>query len=306
MKHTFYRSGLLQLVTVLASLSLASAQNEIQLTPQQQEAQRRQDAIEKIPFDFYGKVVDESGNPVAGATAEFHLGINIAPLSKIKALSDQKGIFSIKNVRAVDVHVVVCKDDYYTVSEAKSSDVGGGWGLNSRTFPTEANPATWILRKKLAAEPLIEWKAYSMTVDPDGTIASFNPALGRKEKGFVGGIEVQTWVDPHDQKSLQPFHWKIRVSVPNGGLLERKDEYQFLAPTDGYQESDETELGLPGGRWTDVWIKKYFVKMADGKYARIDLRVVAKGFFDIDGFLNPSGSRNLEFDPTKMLKPRPI
>jgi hypothetical protein len=306
MKHTFHRSGLLLLAAALANLSPASAQSEAQTTPQLQEAQRRQDAIEKNPFGFHGKVVDESGNPVAGATAKFEIATSTAPLQEVKVLSDEKGMFSIKNVRAVDVHVLVYKDDYYTVSEAKSSDVGRGWGLNSRTFPTETNPATWILRKKMAAEPLIEWKAYNMDVAPDGTIASFNPAVGHKQKGFVGGIEVQTWIDSHDQKSLQPFHWKIRVSVPNGGLFERNDDYQFLAPTTGYQESDEIELGLPGGRWTDVWSRKYFVKLADGRFGRIDLTVVAKGFFHIDGFLNPSGSQNLEFDATKQLKARPL
>ena len=45
----------------------------------------------------------------------------------------------------------------------------------------------------------------------------------------------------------------------------------------------------------------YYVIFADGKYARIDFTMTAGGehFFTINSYLNPSGSRHLEYDPKK-------
>jgi hypothetical protein len=46
-----------------------------------------------------------------------------------------------------------------------------------------------------------------------------------------------------------------------------------------------------------------FIKTAEGKYGRTRLSVNSYGSFSIKGYLNPSGSQNLEFDPSKRLKP---
>jgi len=86
------------------------------------------------------------------------------------------------------------------------------------------------------------------------------------------------------------------------GLQLRTNEYKFVAPSSGYQESDEVDLPAGSPNWSNVCERKYFVKLVGGKYGRITLSVNALGSFQVQGHVNPSGSQNLEFDPSKRIK----
>ena len=57
--------------------------------------------------------------------------------------------------------------------------------------------------------------------------------------------------------------------------------------------------------WSSRAHRAYFLKLANGNYARVSFEMVAGGdhFFQLESFLNPSGSRNLEFDPAKAITP---
>jgi hypothetical protein len=284
----------------------ANAQaDHLQLTPQQQANQQQQDAIVNTPFSFYGKVVDQTGQPIGGATATVTLwgeAGSAKASSQRNILSDADGMFSLKDVRAVSVEVVVTEEGYRTLP-AKTPP--GGWGLNlqNRSFPSATDPAIFPLQKIGIAEPLVVFHTGGMDVSQNGAVAAFDLASGHKRKDFTGGVQVQTWVDAHDPKSQQPYHWKFSVTVPGGGLQLRTDDYQFVAPSSGYQASDVVDMTPGNGPWSDVSERNYFIQTADGKYGRIRLSVNAHGSFSIEGYLNPSGSQNLEFDPHKKLKP---
>ena len=52
---------------------------------------------------------------------------------------------------------------------------------------------------------------------------------------------------------------------------------------------------------------KFYVKAGDGKYARVEIRIIPEynetAAADLTVYLNPApGSRNLEFDPTKVVQ----
>ena len=88
--------------------------------------------------------------------------------------------------------------------------------------------------------------------------------------------------------------------MPNGGILQSSNELDFEAPLDGYQPEDE--IDMPANReadWGDSAKRRCFLKLAAGNYARISFEMIAGGdhFFEVESFLNPSGSRNLEYDP---------
>jgi hypothetical protein len=291
--------------TLLPLKANAQAADQVQMNPQLQANQARQDAIVNVPFSFYGKVVDPTGQPVGGASAKVTLWGepgSAKASSERKILSGADGMFSLKDVRAVSIEVVVTKEGYRTMP-AKTPP--GGWGLNlqDRSFPTAAAPAIFPLQKIGGGEPLVVFHTGGMDVSQDGAVAAFDLASGHKRKDFTGGVQVQTWVDAHDPKSQQPYHWKFSVTMPGGGLQLRTDDYQFVAPSSGYQASDVVDMTPGSGPWSDVSERSYFIKTADGKYGRIQLSVNAHGSFAIEGYLNPSGSQNLEFDPTKRLKP---
>jgi hypothetical protein len=275
-------------------------------------AQARQDeALKNNPFNFYGKVLDEQGQPVAGATVTILVGGELGKTTgEMKHIlqSGPDGLFSLEGVHGVDVSVTVTKDGYYTLPSKHE----GAWywmerGFKPGTMPSKDQPAIFPLQKVGPTEPLAILKTNgSINVPTDGTLIEYNLERCRVVKGQPGTFNVQLWVDAHDPKSNQPYRWKFRITVPGGGIKPTLNEYEFSAPSSGYQEFIENEVtpGVPG--WNDSREQMYFVKLAGGKYARIRFEIRALGdFFIEEGYLNPSGSQNLEFDPAKRIKPGP-
>jgi hypothetical protein len=301
------------LISLSSTLLIVSfGQAHAQLTPQQiQDAQRKQDeSLRDHPFNFYGRVLDENGRPVAGASVKILVGGELGSTqgdTEHNLQSDQDGLFSLEGVHGMDIDATVSKDGYYTLPDKHD----GAWfwmeqGFKPSMMPTKDKPAIFSLKKKGATEPLIVLKTGSINIPTDGTPIEFNLERRRVIKGQAGTFNVQMWVDAHDPKSNQPYRWNYRITVPGGGIQPTLDEYNFSAPTTGYQETIENEVAPDGARWNDSREQMLFVKLGDGKYARIRLEVRALGdFFIEDGYLNPSGSQNLELDPAKRIRPTP-
>ena len=92
----------------------------------------------------------------------------------------------------------------------------------------------------------------------------------------------------------------------NGGGLQSRagGEFDFIAPEDGYQPSDEINMSASDPNWRGTTTHEYFLKLANGDYARINFSIGAGGYntFEITSYLNPQpGHRNLEFDPAKQI-----
>ncbi len=88
-------------------------------------------------------------------------------------------------------------------------------------------------------------------------------------------------------------------------MIESTKEFDFEAPTDGYRASDEINMYTKTpDRWSGNAKKKYFLKLGDGNYARIQFEMIAGGdhFCYIESYLNPDKSRNLEYDRNKEIE----
>jgi hypothetical protein len=56
--------------------------------------------------------------------------------------------------------------------------------------------------------------------------------------------------------------------------------------------------------WQEVVEKKFFLILANRNYARITFRFYSyNGVLRLESYVNPSGSRNLEFDPSQVIHP---
>jgi hypothetical protein len=86
-------------------------------------------------------------------------------------------------------------------------------------------------------------------------------------------------------------------------VVERTGKFDFEAPISGYQSIVEFSMSKDAERWKNDFEAEYFVKLANGHYARMEFRITTGGdhFASIDVYYNPSGSRNLEYDPKKRL-----
>ncbi len=252
----------------------------------------------KTPIRFYGKVVDENGQPVDGAEAHFSW-TDLSPegTSQAVAYSDTQGLFLLEGVRGYHMTVDILKDSYYTSKEKNRTSFQYTKGDRFYHEPDSNNPVVFHLKKKGEAEPLI--KRYSQISLPrDGSAVSFDLVGGKQSQ--VGQLGLQAWCSEKDAEGR--YDWKLIIRVPDGGITSANEEFAFSAPESGYAPS--LEINMPknlGKDWkSSVEQQAYLVFGKPPRYARMNFRMSGIGEnFYMDYWLNPSGSRNLEYDPQK-------
>lgn len=271
--------------------------------------ERRREVVEKIegifatPITFYGKVVDQDGKPVPNARVGYSLVDKFnASGSTGHVFADGTGYFTIADVSGAAIGVNVSKEGYYQIHNVSNQSFAYGVGPDNytKTPPTKRDPAVFVLQKMGETEPLVRVEK-STRIPKDGTPITVDLANGRLSSG--GNFRVQAWTEAPGEG--REFGWRCRVTVLGGGLAEREGQFDFEAPSDGYKESIEIAMPLEAEQWASQQQRDYFVKLADDRYARVSLRMIAGGnhYFVLKSFLNPKpGSRNLEFDPEKAVK----
>ncbi len=170
---------------------------------------------------------------------------------------------------------------------------------NDLPQPTKENPVVLMLRKQGMAVPLIFISSRQIDVPATGQTLGIDLATGQKGQG---GLEVASWLGDTNQR---PFNWRYQLSVPGGGLIERKGQFDFEAPADGYQPTAEIDMPTTAQRWTSRGERQYFAKLPDGRYARFSIRFYPgqRNFVVLEGYVNPTaGSRNLEPDPEQIVQ----
>lgn len=122
------------------------------------------------------------------------------------------------------------------------------------------------------------------------------------------------------------FAWTVSIDVENGGLVRAEEtDYYNQAPASGYQphleytQEAQSIRAAQEGRITWTWREDvadtFYLTSRNGEnYAKIDLRVRPssdrkegdnEALIAVKIWLNPNGSRNLELDPAKVIKPTP-
>lgn len=100
------------------------------------------------PIEFYGKAVDEKGDPLSGATVRF--GCVVFPENHFttNAVTDAQGMFSLTGVTGAVLNVRMSKEGYEEVQGTNQSSFAyyslGGTGF----YPDPNNPVIFYLRKK--------------------------------------------------------------------------------------------------------------------------------------------------------------
>lgn len=248
----------------------------------------------RAPIDFYGKVVDESGNPVSGANVQFTW--NEKPIEgddqHSSMQSDSNGLFELHGAHGPSLDVRVSKPGYYTLHNDRWSFA---YSMSDSNYvASAADPAIFHLRKKGRPEALIHVKQ-NYRIPKDGTPIAVNLLSGKMTPGETGDFVVRCWTD-QAIKPGQKYNWRCVITAPGGGLVGTSEEFPFLAPEQNYIPS--IQISMPSDRpdWKDNVNLQFYFHLADGKYGRMTFSMVAGGhhFFMIDSFLNQTGSRNLE------------
>jgi hypothetical protein len=276
----------------------------------QRDEVHRRETVAKIttvlatPIEFYGKVVDQNGDPVSEAKVDYGTIDRFdANGSNYRGRSHEDGNFSISGIKGAVLTVGVQKEGYYNIHGKSDAAFAYGVGPDAtrKEPPTKDNPAVFVLQKKGLAEPLIRAGGGQIDIPRTGEPLSIDLATGKPGRG---DLQIEAWIGDSSQPR---FDWRYRLSIPGGGLHERKGQFDFEAPSDGYESFVEINMPANAGRWSSDVPKQYFAKLPNGTYARFSTEFYAgdRNFIVFESYLNPRpGSRNLEFDPQKTVKVR--
>lgn len=256
-------------------------------------------------MDLYGRVIDQYGDPVAGATIRIYPADNpFGDQSRRKQtlMSDASGGFSVRGIKGAGAGVQVEKVGYLYLSPL------GGPSSSASVYPSDgkgtgnhysdpASPLVMKLHKIGPVEPQFYMENTRWRLRNDGTPQWI--ALDSKSGEGTHGIEFRLWSDTHirDQEGYDvysAFDWTFEARIPGGGFIWNDSKYNFTAPESGYKESIRYHYpaSLPREKWKRFQSGRYFVRFADGTFARIQI--------DID-----AGSENRPLSMTSWLSLKP-
>ena len=254
----------------------------------------------KMPIEFYGKVVDDKNQPIENAAIRFQwTDLSREGTSEYNTISDSQGLFKLDGVTGKNLGVQVRKEGYkhYFIGTQFSFEYAA-YFEDSFHIPDPSKSVIFRLRKNREAEPLVKREVrFPVSI---GVPAAFILNPGDPSAATVV-IELLT------NAQLRDKQWSAQISVPGGGLQSTLEEFPYEAPQSGYQPTFTSEydtpkpLGVDGGYQGGV----FYVQTPKG-YGRVEIKMMpGNSYARINSFWNPSGSRNLEFDPAKVIKPAP-
>ena len=263
---------------------------------------------------FHGQVLDLDGNPVPNAKITYS-GFSAAhyenawtgggPPNKIK-YADENGCFEIRETGG-SLYVNCTHPEYYG-SESSVQKFGYGLQVGNEPAWDSQNPAIFRLRKKGIREPLYfscgeminkgnEWIALG-----NGERIVIDLARGRRRETDTSiYISYQCEKDKDQERN---YDWEYTLRIPGGGFIEKQENFDFIAPEDGYQE--EIKIGYLKDDKSWNYFKRcfYFVKFPNGLYGIFEISAESRrrGVFLFQALINPNpASRNLEYEYEKQI-----
>jgi hypothetical protein len=283
-------------------------------TPQEAPRTAQRQAVKFIEsaygarIEFYGNAQDQDGQPIAGAKVQYSaLEKFWEPGTKYESITDGNGAFSITNIRGAALSVRISKEGYDSIYNRSNGSFAFGVPYDSqrdRPAPTKDHPAIFVLRRKFVAEPLFVVDR-DILLSKDGSPTEVSLRSGKVVEANRGDIKIECWTFDQTRDAGGHYEWRARLSVPGGGLVERNEtELAFEAPEDGYRPVLDIRTPQTSARWRRDHDSQYWLKLKDGTYSRMRFRITTGGghFATISAYTNPSGSRNLEFDKSKIAR----
>jgi hypothetical protein len=295
------------------------AQSTDKLTPteQRREVINTWEQAREKEVEFWGKVIDQHGQPVAGVAVTATITSHQIPLPGFKphprtiysATSDVSGLFYIKGGagRGFTIETMM-KQGYVLNPELQKRTDNLYWynydQLDPKGFMPDANaPVVFRMWKIGKPEKLIDGESFYGII-PNGGVYTVDLLTKKKSLGEATGDLRVSIHRPSDIKwGARGYDWSCEIDGIGGGVIETQDELMYSAPESGYQSHYEIKISACDVPWSDEVKRQLYLKSRDGKvYARLDVEIFAnyqdKAVFSMKYFANPNGSRNLEYDPT--------
>lgn len=281
------------------------------------EPQKRDSSVERMkelirsdyntPIDFWGKVIDQDGNALAGAKAEIVLDEQ-ATKKKYVTFSDDKGLFELLGKKGARARIKVFLDGYGPTSDEKI-----GPKISARTIyysmeampayapPTKENPQVFVLRKRNPVANLAHALKKRVSINKTGDAQK----IKLKTAGKTVEIEVHCWSASPVPFTYDRYDWRAEIQIINGKLLPYNSMNSFQAPQieaplHGYQQIFQVDMpkdtkenwsrSSPNGK------KDFWIQFLDGTYAKASIRIKTGRKHEVDAevWYNLDGTNNFE------------
>jgi hypothetical protein len=272
---------------------------------------------------FYGRLVDQHGSGIPGVPIVGHLIYQGSPQrpgylqsgrgrQTVSTTTDARGSFVIRGPgESLDIEPLQL--DGFTGEEPQ-------WVKRSFAFRAESSdphlgqspndPFVYHFWRKGSTEKLIiEW--INSDVPRDGRPCTVDLLKRTSQLGGEGGdVRVAVTAPDPPGEGHTKFDWSFTIEAADGGLLETRDRFLFLAPEGGYRARYDYRVSKadPDGVWTNDLQRRFYLRSRKGSiYAALsvgvkpDFRDLKAARVHISYVANPAGSRNLEVDPMKKI-----
>jgi hypothetical protein len=258
---------------------------------------------QKMPIEFYGKVVDQFGEPVLGATVVFQWTTAVGPVTnpEKRTSTGSDGCFELKDVQGKVLAVSVDKAGYDRTDDwVQNFDYADFFESNFHV-PDPNNPVLFHLRKILDAEPMCLFKTHN-ELSPDSPPLTLDVASGKMKMPGDFAFSVQIG----EKSNENWFDYSVSVEALNGaGLIVTTEENPNRAPDDGYQKTFAIQQSTADTNYSPNLSFHFYAKTREGKYGVVYIDITVPRWGPINFYTavryNPSGSKNLEFDYRKWI-----
>lgn len=308
-------------VTVTAEPNSAGQQ----ISEQAQEAARlnatrQRGQSSNLPIRFYGKVIDQHGEPIPEVRVTLGLRTFKEPVPGVMGDADvslvrttnAEGRFEITDAKGSVLEMRSLEKPGYEASTAGIYRGSYRYWAHPSEGPFRPNaeaPEIFRMWKQQGAETLLI-KSIGRAIPYDGTPTSYDLMTGQPSPN--GDVRVTLSRTPQKITWGQTnYDWEVTIEALKGGLVVSEEEQMFLAPEDGYQPKFTLRVPANAQDWTDTKEVAAYLRLRDGKiYGRATFGFMVGSDREgtpikIRSFVNPAGSRNLEYDPAQGLSKEP-
>jgi hypothetical protein len=191
---------------------------------------------ENIPITFYGKVIDQNKQTLAGAKVTLevvisHFDQNNTEQKPVELETDQNGAFTLTGFTAHGIDSLSVEKEGYELS--KKTQRSYIYTVGNIFHPDPNNPVVFKMWKKQGKEKL-NHSAWYGKVACDGTTNRFVLFSGHPSP--EGNLQIICTRKPlnYERTSRQPYDYKFEIAVIGGSIQATEDEFTYLAPDASY------------------------------------------------------------------------
>ncbi|HWA08545.1 MAG TPA: carboxypeptidase-like regulatory domain-containing protein [Opitutaceae bacterium] len=270
------------------------------------------------PIQFFGRVIDQHSQPIPGVKVTLLIRRTkaLGPLAigdtfdYPSLTTDADGRFALLNANGALLEMKSLEKPGYEPSEKALRASYWYWREPKVAFhPNPEHPEIFRMWEKAGAEWL-EDKSQRGYFRYDGTPVVID--LHERPLGNGGDLRVVLVRKPETLPAGKGlFEWTLTIAAVDGGLIESNDEQMYRAPDEGYRPEVIIHVAADDPKWTDHGSFSFYLRLRGGtQYGRAEISVLGgaerqSAVFELTSYINPTGSKNLEYDSLQHTRPRP-